>query len=42
MIELPTGEPHRGGFSTVIKEQAKIYADELAKLKARSSKTSKP
>jgi nitrogen-specific signal transduction histidine kinase len=42
MIELPTGEPNRGGFGAVIKEQAKIYADELAKLKARSSKTSKP
>ena len=39
MIELPTGEPNRGGFSEVIKEQIKIYADELTKLKARRGKT---
>jgi hypothetical protein len=35
MIELPTGEPNRGGFAEIIKEQIKIYADELTKLKAR-------
>ncbi|NBW79936.1 MAG: hypothetical protein EBR27_13165 [Betaproteobacteria bacterium] len=37
MLELPTGEPHRGSFGNMMQEQLKLYAQELSKLKGRKA-----
>jgi hypothetical protein len=39
MLELPTGEPHRGSFGNMMQEQLKLYAQELSKLKGRKATT---
>jgi hypothetical protein len=39
MLELPTGEPHRGSFGSMMQDQLKLYAQELSKLKGRKAAT---